>query len=542
MKIFIKILYLLPFIFAITVQASTPENVQEGEPSKQANCGTIPYRPSPGQVTPNPVIDSPEVWSFVSEPHLHPMKVTINTNKPGTSSGFIFIAPYTLSSHATIGQTGALILDNKGNPIWFRPLTSPNLMNINFREQVFNKQKVLTFWQGTVATPPTYPNAPASASEADSCYYILDENYQVLKTVKAQNGYTTDLHEFLITPENTALFVSTKLVPMDLTLYGGPQKGFVENFAIQEIDLNTNELLFFWSALENIPLADSYQEVPAANSGSYIWDPYHLNSVGLTDNSKEILLSARNTWTIYKINKANSKIIWHLGGKQSSFKIAQGAEFSLQHDARYLPNDVISLFDDNCCGSGSPNGSPPSHGLLLQLDLEQMTAHSKSSYYHDPSLNVASQGSIQKLENGNRFVGWGQSQYYSEYNKSGNTADNPGVHLLYDAQLPSDNFSYRTYRHQWVGSPDYPPSIAVKSINAQMVVYVSWNGSTKTKAWKVFAGNEKDHLTEVKIAEKTGFETAISSNDHGPYFKVEALNADGNVIGVSKTVKGEELF
>lgn len=37
------------------------------------HCGTTPYPSNTGYVTPDPIIDSPEVWSFVSEPHLHPM-------------------------------------------------------------------------------------------------------------------------------------------------------------------------------------------------------------------------------------------------------------------------------------------------------------------------------------------------------------------------------------------------------------------------------------------------------------------------------------
>lgn len=210
-----------------------------------AICGTVPYPSNTGYVTPDPIIDSPQVWSFVSEPHLHPMKVTVHINQIGTSSGLIFLAPYTFSSTATYGQPGALILDNAGNPVWFRPLSSPNLMNTDFRVQKLYGKRVLTFWQGSLATPPTYTNVPAGSSEPGSCYYILDETYQVIKVVKARKGFTCDVHEFLITPCNTALFLSTKTVPMDLTPYGGPKDGYIQNFAIQEVDLKTNKLLFF---------------------------------------------------------------------------------------------------------------------------------------------------------------------------------------------------------------------------------------------------------------------------------------------------------
>lgn len=106
-------------------------------------CGTIPYPTS--YPTPDPIFNSSQVWSFVSEPDLHPMKISVNTFKPGTSNGLIFLAPYGFSSVATYGQSGALILDNDGNPIWFRPLSSPNLMNTDFRVQTLNCKPVLTF-------------------------------------------------------------------------------------------------------------------------------------------------------------------------------------------------------------------------------------------------------------------------------------------------------------------------------------------------------------------------------------------------------------
>ena len=131
-------------------------------------------------------------------------------------------------------------------------------MNTDFRVQTLNGNPVLTFWQGTLVTPPVYTNAPGGSSEPGSCYYILDSSYQVINNIQAQNGFISDIHEFLITPNNTALFLSTKQVPMDLTPYGGPQNGYVQDFAVQEIDINTNELLFFWDALEHIPLSDSY--------------------------------------------------------------------------------------------------------------------------------------------------------------------------------------------------------------------------------------------------------------------------------------------
>lgn len=502
-------------------------------PCGRAKCGTVPFPTDYN--TPEPIIDSPQVWSFVSEPHLHPMKITVNTFNPSTSSGFVFLAPYGFSSDATYGQSGSLIVDNLGNPIWFHPLSSPNLMNTDFRVQTLFGKPVLTFWQGTLATPPAYTNAPGGSSEPGSCYYILDNSYAVIKTVSAQRGFTSDIHEFLLTPRNTALLLSTKKIPMDLTPYGGPEDGFIQDFAIQEIDLRTNKLLFFWDALDHIPLTDSYQSVPSPTSTNKIWDVYHLNSIGLTDAVDDLIVSSRSTWTIYRINKPTGDIVWRLGGKQSNFEIAFGGEFSWQHDARFLPNNRVSLFDDN--SDGSPGPVPPSHGLILQLDLNELTASVYRTYFHDPNISVASEGNLQSLPNGNKFIGWGQSPYYSEFDEAGNTVDNPALNLLYAAQFPNTNYSYRAYRHDWVGKPFYPPSIGLRSSKGKKIVYASWNGSTQTTQWKVFAGCSPKNLCLAAIAERTGFETAIPVSERGPYFQVKALNSRGKVIGKSKIVK-----
>ncbi len=500
-------------------------------------CG-FPYPSNTGYTTPSPIIHSPQVWSFVSEPHLHPMKITVNKFESETFSGFIFLAPYAFSSDQSYGQPGALIVDNEGTPFWFRPLNSPNLMNTDFRVQTYKGSPVLTFWQGTLATPPAYTNTPGGSSEPGSCYHIFDQTYRLIKTVSAKKGFISDIHEFLLTPHNTALLLSTKAVPMDLTPYGGPKDGYVQDFAIQEIDLDTNDLIFFWDALEHIPLSDSY--VSATTLTDNIWDAYHLNSIGLTNDVNDIVVSSRSMWTIYRINKPTGNILWSLGGKQSNFTIESGAEFSWQHDARFLADNLVSMFDDN--SNSSTLSTPPSHGLILKLDFNAMTASVHRSYYHDPNITVASQGNTQSLKNGNKFIGWGQSQYYSEFAEEGNTEDTPSLNLLYEAEFPTNNYSYRAYKHEWTGTPYYPPSIAVKGKCQQITVYASWNGSTETMEWQVFAGSKPTKLSLIETASKSGFETSIPVTNKGPYFQIKAVDVRGRILGESKILKSKSCL
>jgi hypothetical protein len=218
---------------------------------------------------------------------------------------------------------------------------------------------------------------------------------------------------------------------------------------------------------------------------------------------------------------------------QSNFTFGAGAQFSWQHDARYLPNNVVSMFDDNCCESDTvPPGTPPSHALYLQLSLSNMTASLATEYYHDPNLNVASQGNAQTLSDGHVFVGWGQSAYYSEFAPGGNTVTDPAMNLLYEATMPGSNYSYRAYRETWVGMPYYPPVIAAVQGRGQTTIYASWNGATEVKTWQIFAVNGAG-VFPVASAAKSGFETAITVPGAGGYFQAKALDAHGTVIGVS---------
>ncbi|MGR3934537.1 arylsulfotransferase family protein [Streptomyces sp. BRA346] len=465
----------------------------------------------------------------------------MTTRKPGTAPGNIFVAPY--SAGTVAGQTGSLILDDSGDPVWFRPLPSANLQNADFKVQSYRNPKtgrtqpVLTWWQGTLAIPPTYTNLPSGAPEPGGCYYIYDSHYRLLKTVFARHGFSPDEHEFLLTRRGTALFLASKPVPMDLTRYGGPKNGAILDSQIQEVDLATGRLVFSWDMLEHVDPADSKVSASDLSSSGGVWDAYHVNSIDEGPGG-QLLVSARDMWAVYNVSRKTGKIRWQLGGKKSDFSFARNAKFFWQHDARFRPRHEISMFDDGCCDL--PDGAPEqkSHGLILKLDFRSHRATVARAFYHDPTLFSATQGNTQALSNGNEFIGWGQSPYYSEYAGAGNSEHTPSRNLLYDVRMPGSNISYRAFRDTWVGTPYYRPAAAVRASGPHSVVYASWNGSTRTRAWQVLAGpNPRSLSVVVGHARRTGFETAVTTPAHGPYFQVRALEAAGKVLRASKVVK-----
>src|SRR2546423_15080221 len=86
----------------------------------------------------------------------------------------------------------------------------------------------------------------------------------------------------------------------------------------------------------------------------------------------------------------------------------------------------------------------------------------------------------QPLANGTGLVGWGNEPSFSEYSRSGR--------LLYEAELPGPDLTYRATLQQWVGLPLTRPAGVARRRNGGTTVYASWNGATRVTSWRVLAG------------------------------------------------------
>jgi hypothetical protein len=73
---------------------------------------------------------------------------------------------------------------------------------------------VLTWWRG---------RAPPQAR--DGFYVIYDTSYRKIADVQAGNHLVGDIHEFRITPQDTALITIYRRRPADLSSVGGAKDG-----------------------------------------------------------------------------------------------------------------------------------------------------------------------------------------------------------------------------------------------------------------------------------------------------------------------------
>ncbi len=453
--------------------------------------------------------DYNEEQHFHSRPELQPPVLVVTTDDAGTTPGDLFAAPY-----AGPGPSGPMIFEESGKLVWFHPLPK-GTESTNLQVQQYDGQQVLTWWQGHIP--------PQGFGQGEEI--IDNSSYQQIARVQAGNGYVADLHEFHITPQGTALLSVFDPIYCNLSALGGPSGGAVTNTIFQEIDLATGLVRREWTALDHVSLDES-QSSAATSSTAWPFDYFHLNSIDQLAGGTT-LISARNTSTLYELNTSTGQVVTQIGGKNSTLKLAAGAATAYQHDASVLANGTISVFDNG----GVPKVHSQSRGLVLAVEAKTKSVRVVSEYDHAaPALLSGSQGNLQTLADGNVFIGWGAEPYFSEYTAAGK--------LLYDAHLHGSYQSYRSYRFEWTGAPTEAPALALSPSGANTVVYASWNGDTRTASWQVLAGPSPGQLSPVASAPRSGFETAITAPGAYPYIAVQALAADGAVLGSSRVISG----
>ena len=457
---------------------------------------------------------SPEqAWGFRSRPDLQPPGIRVTTQAHNTAPGYVFCAPKNGPDEAGPGQDGCLILDNTGQPVWFRPVATEAMDVMDFKLQRYKGEPVLTWWEGE------------HTGYGQGEYVLMDASYREVARVRAGNGLQGDHHEFIISPEDTALFDIYGRVPMDLSPYGGGADSAALEGVIQEVDIETGEVLFEWHSLEHIGIDESYSSPP--ENPKFAHDYFHINSIDV-DHDGNLIVSARRTSAVYKIDRKSGEVIWRLGGKKSDFEMGAGTRTDWQHDARRQPDGTITIFDN-----GGVSKDEQSRCIVVKLDEDAMTATLLRKYTHPNKVLAATQGSMQTLPNGNVFVGWGSEPHMSEFDRAGE--------LLFNADFPTEGESYRAFRFPWTGRPQGEPAVAVEAgPGEEVTLYASWNGAMEVAGWEVLVGPDSESLKPVGSALRKGFETAVTTKTGEAYVAVRAKDGSGKTLGTTRARKVED--
>src|SRR5215203_1295424 len=96
-----------------------------------------------------------------------------------------------------------------------------------------------------------------------------------------------------------------------------------------------------------------------------------------------------------ELNLETGEILWRLGGKESDFEMGPGTRIAYQHDARRQRDSTITIFDNGA----SPKVHEQSRGIVVELDMDGMSATLVREFTHPNKLLSTSQGNVQVLPN-----------------------------------------------------------------------------------------------------------------------------------------------
>ena len=291
---------------------------------------------------------------------------------------------------------------------------------------------------------------------------------------------------------------------------------------VQEVDLRSGLVLFSWHALDHIALSESYVFGPKV--AGHILDPYHLNSIAL-DRDGNLILSARNTSAVYKIDRNSGAIIWRLGGKHSSFTMGRGTSTAFQHNAVVQPDGTITIFDD---GAGPPKVHPASRGVRLALNLTNMSAtlvhgstttaprpprHSRAASKRWPAATHFSVGANSRTCPSTRERAAGLRRPLHRLHLELPRLPLPLARATTDHAGPRAHQRRRRHHH------------AVRKLER----------SDRRRRLARPRRRQHRRLAAVRSAPKRKFESAIPIHSGDPDFAVQALSSSGRVLATSRT-------
>jgi hypothetical protein len=348
--------------------------------------------------------------------------ISVTSHASGTADGDIFAGIFAWDKSTPISYL--VILDNQGQPVYYQRM--PNyahdftvLPNGNLAYYDWNR----------------------------SAFIIMDSSYREINLLKPGQGYQANEHELQLLPNGHYLWLvdETRIVDLSKLVANGNPRASVTGQVIQELD-QKEHVVFEWHTLDYIPITDSDQDLTAGQI-----DYSHSNAVQ-QDTDGNLLLSSRHIDEIIKINRQTGAIMWRLGGKENqfAFMLAPGvsgpAEFYKQHDVRRLPDGHISIFDNH-------NDHQPqvSRALEYVVDETAKTATLVWAYNATASDFALAMGNVQRLPNGNTFIGWGSHLYpnITELKPDGTKA--------LEIDFGQSYVSYRAFRFPWHCLPHLAP-------------------------------------------------------------------------------------
>lgn len=437
----------------------------------------------PIELYPGSVADRPMIMSNgVSVPSDFPYVYITADRSP--ANGYIFIE-YSREPHY------ALILDNSGDPVWYRRGKGAQ----DFRVQ---KNGMITETQ----------------------YIGYDQDFNRVKEFHATNGYDTDSHDLQVLEGGGYLLLGLRDIPhvdMSRIAEGGFVDATIHETCIQEFT-SDDELIFQWRAWENLDVAGIGPE-QVENVRNPTVRVSHMNAIDI-DEDGGILVSSRHLSEVTKIDRQTGEVLWRLGGPQSDFIFVNDPlnGFSAQHDIRVVGHNRYTVFDN-----GNAHDPPVSRAVEYELnpDPNVMTATLVWEYRADPDRYAYHQGNAQRLPNGNTLVNFVLAEYpkVTEVNRDGE--------IEFEMDFVNAAGTYRVYRFPWTGRVEQPYLVVEPDIDNVALLFNKF-GDPNTAYYRVYGGLDPHPDSVIAVSEETLLHLSNLENDRRYYFRVTAVDHAGN--------------
>lgn len=367
-----------------------------------------------------------DYWIRCLPPDFPAITVTAHPDVGSATTGYYLVTsvPY------------AAVLDIHGTPIWYEAAESACDLE--------------SFATDTLSYMPNaeYPYAfdPSTMFEVEQ----LDGSAGSTLVLQSPDAPTNEHELRLLANGDYLIFADQITAHVDLTGLGtfGSDE-FIDDCKVEELD-PSGALVWSWLGSQHIDaVQESLLQTTNVFDGMTVDDVFHCNAIDV-GSAGDLLISSRHASALYDIDKATGTVQWKLGGtaynKDGAPHIAvvndpQGG-FNLQHDARFLANGDISLFDDHGLDGGS--GSGVARGIELAVDhaagsatiVWQALGEEESQY----------EGSFRRYADGDSVVGWGyligDPRILTEFDAAGSDV----LDIAFTLATTFDELSYRAVK------------------------------------------------------------------------------------------------
>ena len=293
-------------------------------------------------------------------------------------------------------------MNTAGEVIYYRSFSflskQKAALNLNFKPvQYTDGTKRFTYTIGV-------DNLSTSGGYTNGTCVVMNQDYQELEYINLepygwhQEGYLDD-HDFILLSDTH--WICESYMKRDVNNISGNAANYngtgkVLAGVIQEV--NNGKVVMEFDTSNYPFLYETSQEKNNFISGTY-QDYCHVNSLFIDPQDQNLIVSMRNQYAVYKINRKTGKIMWVLGGKADEFQLSQNQTFLGQHAAYLTGSGSLLLFD---------NHTSKGQSRLMEFYLDEngksvkyLRSETVADFYGDYCGNVF------QTESGSYLVDWG---------------------------------------------------------------------------------------------------------------------------------------